>query len=106
MKSGLLTLAVALTFVIGCGGAGLSATEKLRVARAEQAFSLTVLNGSHYGETIRGVDQLIALCRAKGAADYDGRTVKQVLEDAANELRPYQPELAAELDRVLDDGCS
>jgi len=103
-----ILVAISLATVIygaGCGTQALSAEQASEVAGIELSFSTTVLNGSSYGETLDGVDYLIHLCREDPGATYDDRTVKQVVEDGANTLREYQPELAAKLDRVLDGEC-
>lgn len=99
------TAATAALLLSSCGQAKLAPDDAYRVAVAEQSFAHTVLDGSSYGQTLRSVDYLIRLCRRDPDALYEKRTVKQVVEDSANELRDYQHELAADLDRVLDDGC-
>lgn len=97
---------VAVVLLAGCGSAKLSSEESAKVARYEQAFATTVQDGEDFRATLDGVDYLIALCRAKRDAEYDQRSVKQVTEDAANTLREYQKDLAAQLDRVLDSDCA
>lgn len=80
-----------------------------KITTARVAFSRTVLDGSAYGATLRGIDTLIALCREDPEAIYDpdgeALTMVQVLEDGANTLRRYRPELAAELELVAANDC-
>lgn len=80
------------------------------MSEVELAFAKTVLDGTMYRRTLRGVDELIAVCRSKPGAVYetgDGRrrTMRQVVEDNANRLEEYRPELARQLDRVARNGC-
>jgi hypothetical protein len=98
-------VALALT---GCGGGGdeasaqLTPDERLTVATFNADVASTVLDGSAYGSLLDSMDQAIALARQKPDADYDGLTMRQVLSDAASDLQPYQPDLAAKLDRAVD----
>lgn len=95
--AGLLAAALAA----GCGGpAKLTDDEQQMVATAEADMASTVVDGSYYAATLRDVDRLVALYRAKPGADYDGRTMRQVLQDAASTLDDTQPDLAAKLDRA------
>lgn len=87
--------------VAGCGGGSLTDKEKMMVLGAEAAITSTVANGSEYGDTLQGVDDLIAIYRAKPDAALDGTTVREHLQDMASTLEPYQPDLAAKLDRAL-----
>lgn len=89
-----------LLALAGCGGASLSQAERSRVDDAEQHIASTVADGSDYAATLRDVDRLIALYRSKPDADYDGRSMREVLQDAASDLEPYRPELAHRLDRA------
>jgi hypothetical protein len=90
----------------------LTPNETTKVARVNLAFARTVLDGSEYGRTLNGVDYLIRLCRAKPDAIYqpgdkgEKRTMRQVVEDGANTLRQYQPDLAAQLQTVSDNNCA
>ena len=86
----------------GCGGASLTSDEELSIAEARVAVSRLVLDGSDYGKSLRAVDGMIALYRAKPDAEYDGLTMRQHLQDMASTLGPYRPEMAAEIDRALD----
>ena len=88
----------------------LSSRDTLTVARANLAFAHTVLDGSRKSQTDRGVDDLITLCRRNPDAIYrvgddPDRTMRQVLEDAAIDLRRFQPDLSERLKTVSDNGC-
>ena len=103
---------VACCLLAACGGDDtetLTPEEELQVSSTRLAFTSTILDGSMYGKTLRGVDQLIRLCRDKPDAIYESGdgdlTMRQVVEDGANTLQEYRPELAAQLDRVADNGC-
>jgi hypothetical protein len=80
---------------------GLTTHEKTRVADYEYAFIVNVQSGGGYGRVLRGVDYVIALCRKKPDEKYDGRTMRQVVADAASTFDPYQPDLVRKLER----GC-
>jgi ABC-type glycerol-3-phosphate transport system substrate-binding protein len=97
-----LAALVALAVIAGCGGASFTSDEELSIAEARVAISHLVLDGSDYGKTLRAVDDMIALYRAKPDAEYDGLTMRQHLQDMASDLGPYRPEMAAEIDRALD----
>jgi hypothetical protein len=88
------------TLLIGCGDK-LTAHEQTVVAEAQQAAAMNVLDGSMRRETADGVDQVIALYRQKPDAEYNGLTMRQVLEDLASSLDGAQPQLAARIDRAL-----
>lgn len=99
MKLALVAL-VAAALLAGCGGQKLTIEENSSVASAEFHVSELVANGAYYGKTLGDIDRLIALYRAKPDAKYDGRTMRQVLQDAASDLEPYRPQLASKLDRA------
>lgn len=97
---------VATATGLACGGNDkpkLTTEEQQQIAKFNLAFASTALNSSRFGQTLRGVDFLIDLVREKPTATYDGLTVREVVQDAANTLDPYRPELVRELDRALDD---
>jgi hypothetical protein len=106
----LLAMSLAIVFVAGCGGESLTVEEETEVAEARLNFSMLVLDGSGYGESLESLDRMIALYRAKPDAKYDpdedvegdDLTMRQVLQDAASELDDYRPDMAAEIDRALD----
>jgi hypothetical protein len=108
-----ICFAVGALFLAACGGSEeLAQGDALKVATAEAAFSSTVVNSSRYGETLDGVDDLIMICREDPEAIYkttvggvEERTMRQVVEDGANTLREYRPDLAAELEQVADNQC-
>lgn len=87
----------------------LTVTGRATVADARQAFAMTVLDGSRYRATLRGVENLIRLCREAPLAIYetDGETLtlRQVVEDGANTLRRYVPDEAAKLEQVANNDC-
>ena len=93
---------LALAVMAGCGGASLTSDEELSIAEARVAVSHLALDGSDYGKSLRAVDDMITLYRAKPDAEYDGLTMKQHLQDMASTLGPYRPEMAAEIDRALN----
>jgi len=100
---------VALAFAAaGCGSGRpeLTLDQQSRIAHIDVAIAETVLNGSHYRQTLDGVPTLIRLCRINPDAPYvHNTTIKQDLEDDANMLRPYQPDLAADLDQATLNNC-
>ncbi len=97
--------------IVGCGGDGstdagpISDKDAQKVSNAEMAFSFTILDGSYYGQTLDGVDNLIEICRKDPKATYEDRTMLQVVEDAANELRGYQGDLSDSLELVARNKC-
>lgn len=98
------TVAACLALLAGCGGGGdeLSAADRVEVAGFNADVASTVLDGSGYGALLDSLDTVTALAREKPDAEYEGRTLRQVLADAASDLQPYQPDLAAEIDRTVE----
>ena len=79
-------------------GSGLSIDERRDVATAEAAIATTGVDGR--SERARAaVNRLIEIFRAKPDAEYDGRSMGEVLADASRDLRPYWPQLADRLQR-------
>lgn len=74
-------------------GSGLSADEKRDVAAAEAAIASNGRDG-RTEEVRAAVDRLIEIFRAKPDAEYDGRSMHEVLVDATRDLRPTWPHLA------------
>lgn len=127
MKKTMIGIVVVSALIAGCGGSDssskpesgattpsdtrLDAEDALMVAKARRAFDSTVLDSSRYRETLRGVDDLIGLCRENPKAIYQVTdddpelTMRQVVEDGANTLERFQPSLASKLARVADSGC-
>lgn len=116
MRIASIALGVAVLALAGCGSnsdnsSELSSDQQLKVAHVRVAFASTVLDSSMYGKTLDGVDYLISLCRKGPDAIYqpggtgETLTMRQVVEDGANTLRQYQPDLAAKLQTVADNGC-
>lgn len=100
MASAVVAAALA---VAGCGGEDLTVDEQGAVAGYENAFAQTALNGGRYGKTLEGVDYIIDLHRrAPDSETLDGRTMTEVLRDAAATLDPSEPELVRELERELE----
>lgn len=91
---------LAAVVLAGCGG-GLTVEEESAVAEARYSISYVVLDGSEYEGAMAGVGRLVAIYREKPDAEYEGMSMRAVLEDAASELDGYQPDMAAELDRAL-----
>lgn len=99
----LVCLLAVLAFT-GCGGGTeLTAGERVMVAEAQYNFANLVLNGSGYGASLDSVDKLVAICREKPDATYDGLTMRQVLNDAASDLAEYRPAMARSLDRAAGE---
>jgi len=102
----------AMLLVAACGGGGdteLSPGDRVVVAGFELDVAATVLDGSRYGQLLDSVDAVIDLARSNPDAIYRTeaggpreRTMRQVLSDAASTLAPYQPALAAKLDRAVE----
>ena len=70
--------------------------ERRDVAAAEAAIAASGLH-RRTGEARAAVDRLIEIFRAKPDADYDGRSMHEVLAEASRDLRPYRPRLADRL---------
>ena len=87
------------------------ATQNAQIAGWEEAFSSAALADSeigvdrHYLRSSNAVDALIALCRENPDATYDGRTMRQVVEDGANTLRGVDSDLSRSLQLVASNGC-
>jgi hypothetical protein len=88
-------VAAMATVVVACGQAELTSKESSDVANAELHIINTVIDSSDYAKTLDDVDRLIELYRAKPDATYDGRTMRQVVQDAASTLDEYQLDRAA-----------
>lgn len=108
--------AIALSAAVaGCGGDGkLSSDAGSRIAEAEQAVATYCLSQAEGGlgnldeeeAGQRGIDTLIEIYRQSPDADYDGRSVKQVAADVANQLDDgCDREAARKLDRALKAGA-
>jgi hypothetical protein len=98
---------IVLAAVVGCG-AELTDDERLDVSEAEVALTRHVIElledrtgNITRAAAERSIDRLIEIYRAKADADYDGRTVRQVLIDRASELEAYEPLWTAQLDRAV-----
>lgn len=96
--------------VVGCGGsAKLAADQTAEVAKYRAAFAANVAYGDQYRQVLRGVDYLIELCRKNPEAVYevDGEELSmvQVLVDGANTFERYEPDIAAQFDRVARTDC-
>jgi hypothetical protein len=75
---------------------GLSSDERRGVAAAEAAIATSGLD--RRPEEVRAaVNRLIEIFRARPDAEYDGRSMHEVLVDASSDLRPYRPRLADRL---------
>lgn len=112
----IVSLLLALLGATGCGGGdssdSLPIDDQVVVANFEADVATTVLDGSGYESLLTSMDRMIALARAKPDAVYEtdafedspaeSRTLRQVLADAASTLQPYQPDLAAQLDRARE----
>jgi hypothetical protein len=99
---------------VGCGGSTLSSEADSRLAEAEQAVATYCLSQAEGGlgnleEQDAGqhaVDTIIEIYRQSPDADYDGRSVKQVAADVANQLDDgCDREAARKLDRALSAGA-
>jgi hypothetical protein len=106
--------AIALTAMLtGCGSGKLSSEADSRLAEAEQAVATYCLSQAEGGDNLdeydagqRGIDTLIEIYRQSPDADYDGRSVKQVAADVANQLDDgCDREAARKLDRALRAGA-
>src|SRR5262245_3786077 len=117
MKSRLVAIAIASSLaLVACGGSpelDVLSGEELDVATARSSIASYVSDRNHeldddfqesisYQELVDGVDRLIEIYRAKPDAVYDGKTMRQVLQDAASDLDQDEPDLAAKIDRAID----
>jgi len=109
----LLTVVLGVALA-GCGSSGPahpSLAEDAKIAKIQVAINTNVLDGGKLSETVRGVDELISVCREKRDMIYEPakgkrETVKQVLEDDANELRSSQRDLATKLEQAVSTNCT
>jgi hypothetical protein len=83
--------------VIVFRGSGLSSEERWDVAAAEAAIATSGAD-SRTEEARAAVNRLIEIFRAKPDAEYDDRSMHEVLVDADRDLRPYWPQLADRLE--------
>lgn len=96
--------ATAIAFLVGAviagtivlTGSGLSSDERRDVAAAEASIATTGRD-RRADQARTAVNRLIEIFRAKPAAEYDGRSMHEVLVDASNGLQPYWPRLADRL---------
>lgn len=102
---------VSVTLASGCGDSGgkaLSSEDKLAVASAESAIASFCVEGEdgerlgEFGPVLQGIDDLTRIYRKDPEAEYDGRTMREVVSDSATRLDDCSPEEARELDRVLE----
>jgi len=82
--------------ILALTGSGLSRDERRDVAAAEASIATAGLD-RRADEERAAVDRLVEIFRAKPDAEYDGRSMHEVLVDASNALRPYRPRLADRL---------
>lgn len=106
----LATFGTLVFLLAGCGGGGsshLAVQDSATVAGFRLDVARTVVDGSGYGDLLESTDAVIALARDDPQAVYQPEstdpalTMRQVLSDAAADLGPYQPDLAAKLDRAV-----
>jgi hypothetical protein len=76
---------------------GLSLDERRDIGAAEATIERNVPDGSRQ-EVRAAVDRLIEIGRSKPDAQFDTRSMREVLRDASDALRRYWPHLA---DRLL-----
>ncbi len=76
---------------------GLSLDERRDIGAAQAAIERNVPDGSRQ-EVREAVDRLIEIGRGNPDAQYDTRSMREVLSDASDVLRRYWPHLA---DRLL-----
>lgn len=109
MRAILVGAAIAATLALAaCGGDSdsLNADQQYTVAKFRADVATTVLDSSGYESLLDSMDEVIALAREEPGAVYEDSagqklTMTQVLSDAASDLQPYRPEMAAELDRAV-----
>jgi hypothetical protein len=82
---------------------GLSLGERRAIGAAEAAIERNVPDGDRQ-EVRAAVDRLIQICRANSDAQYDTRSMREVLREASATLRPYWPHLANRLLWEADRG--
>jgi hypothetical protein len=91
-----LLVAGVITGAIVSTGSDLSSDERRDVAAAEAAVASSALH-RRTEEERAAVNRLIEIFQAKPDAEYDGRSMYEVLVDASRDLRPYRPHLAERL---------
>ena len=95
-----LVVAATVTGLVVTSG-GLSSQQKRDVAAAEAAIASNGREGS-VDEVRAAVGRLIDVFRADPDAEYDGRSMPEVLDEASSDLRPHFPDLAARLELEQD----
>jgi hypothetical protein len=97
VKAGVALVLVAIAGVVLFIATGLSLDERRDIGAAEDAIERNVPDGNEQ-EVRSAVDRLIEIQRANPDAQYDTRSLRDVLSDASETLRRYWPDLA---DRLL-----
>ena len=82
---------------------GLSLDERRDIGAAEATIERSIPDGGRR-DVRAAVERLIEICRAKPDAQYDGRTMREVLRDASGALRRHSPPLANRLLWEADRG--
>ena len=83
--------ALVVLVIAGVGfliASGLSLDVRRDIGAAEATIERNLSDGSRQ-EVRAAVDRLIEICRAKPDAQYDGRSMREVLRDASDALRRY-----------------
>jgi hypothetical protein len=97
IKAGAAVGILAIAAVVFLLASGLSLDERRDIGAAEATIESNVPDGSR-PKVRAAVDRLIEIGRAKPDAQFDTRSMREVLSDASDALRRYWPDLA---DRLL-----
>jgi hypothetical protein len=102
-KAGVALVVLVIAGVVLLIVSGLSIGERRDIGAAEATIERNIPDGSRQ-EVRAAVDRLIEICRANSDAQYDTRSMREVLRDASDALRPHWPDLANRLLWEADRG--
>jgi hypothetical protein len=97
VKAGAALVLLVIAGVVLLVASGLSLGERRDIGAAQAAIETNIPDGDRQ-EVRAAVDRLIEICRANPDAQYDTRSMREVLRDASETLGRYWPHLA---DRLL-----
>jgi hypothetical protein len=100
MKKTAIIIVIASISFIGCGEQKLTDTENAEIAAAQLKIATANLAG---GDREKPVDELIRIAKKKPCAKYEGDTMREVLQEEASDMQPYDASTADRIDRQLDE---
>ena len=103
VKAGAALVLLVIAGVVLLIASGLSLGERREIGAAEAAIERNIPDGNRQ-EVRAAVDRLIEICRANPDSRYDTRSLREVLREASDDLRPHWPHLADRLVWEADRG--